>query len=75
MKSIAYEHLGEININADNCDEIFKEAIKIMELAIEVRSYIDFVRVKSFQHSMQVKRGIEFKKRHGFTRCEDLRAT
>jgi hypothetical protein len=24
---------------------------------------------------MQVKRGIEFKKRHGFTRCEDLRAT
>lgn len=67
--------LGTVQIDGNNCTEIFTEALQILQLAIEVQTVNEYERVRSFHHSQSVKRGIQWKKQNGYKRNEELSAS
>ncbi len=64
--------LGSVEINVNNCTEIFAEALQIMQLAIEVQTVNEYERMKSFHHSQSVKRGIQWKKQNGYKQSDEM---
>lgn len=67
-----FNHLGEIEITADNCEQIFAEATQLLTLAIEVNTINEYERRKSVDRSISVKRGIQWKKENGLNRRREL---
>ena len=75
MITKTFKQFGEIEINVENCDEILSEATQVMKLAVEVKTLTEYERMKSFQRSEQIKRGIKWKKENGYKRSEEFGAS
>jgi hypothetical protein len=69
-----FNMLGTVEIDGNNCTDIFTEALQIMQLAIEVQTVIECERARSFHRSQSVKRGIQWKKQNGHKRSEEFGA-
>lgn len=56
--SIELNHLAGIQITRENCDEVYTESMELMKLAMNIK----FEKMKSEALSMQIKRGLAFKR-------------
>lgn len=58
MQITQLNHLANIKITYQNCDEIITESLELMKQA----SMLKMRKMKSEQHSMSIKRGLAFKR-------------
>lgn len=58
MQITKLNHLANIKINYQNCDEIITESLELMKQA----SMLKMRKMKSEQHSIRIKRGIAYKR-------------
>lgn len=61
MQIAKLNHLAEIKITIDNCDEIIAESMELMKQA----SKIKLIKMQKEERSVRVKRGIAYKRHQG----------
>lgn len=58
MKITELNHLAEIEITRDNCDEIIAESVELMKQASKVK----LLKMQTEERSKRIKRGITYKR-------------
>ena len=64
MNITELNHLAEIKITIDNCDEIIAESMELMKQA----SKIKLLKMQTEERSIRIKRGIALKRERDFIR-------